>query len=135
MIRRPPRSTRTDTLFPYTTLFRSVLQRLGGGEPAVAGSERDVDQRIARLIEIHLAAQDAGDVEIDVLAHLARRLRVGGQLDHRLDRVADDVALPGGEEVHDEARGCLEGHTLGRGRGGVHEIAARADRKSTRLNS
>src|SRR3546814_3320743 len=26
MIRRPPRSTRTDTLFPYTTLFRSVHQ-------------------------------------------------------------------------------------------------------------
>src|SRR3546814_4947144 len=28
MIRRPPRSTRTDTLFPYTTLFRSA-QRIG----------------------------------------------------------------------------------------------------------
>src|SRR3546814_2485507 len=28
MIRRPPRSTRTDTLFPYTTLFRSVIARL-----------------------------------------------------------------------------------------------------------
>src|SRR3546814_5105944 len=27
MIRRPPRSTRTDTLFPYTTLFRSVDRR------------------------------------------------------------------------------------------------------------
>src|SRR3546814_1610246 len=27
MIRRPPRSTRTDTLFPYTTLFRSFTQR------------------------------------------------------------------------------------------------------------
>src|SRR3546814_16917455 len=27
MIRGPPRSTRTDTLFPYTTLFRSVVQR------------------------------------------------------------------------------------------------------------
>src|SRR3546814_16035908 len=27
MIRRPPRSTRTDTLFPYTTLFRSALVR------------------------------------------------------------------------------------------------------------
>src|SRR3546814_4588033 len=26
MIRRPPRSTRTDTLFPYTTLFRSLLR-------------------------------------------------------------------------------------------------------------
>src|SRR3546814_2298633 len=29
MIRRPPRSTRTDTLFPYTTLFRSLRLRLG----------------------------------------------------------------------------------------------------------
>src|SRR3546814_10510942 len=28
MIRRPPRSTRTDTLFPYTTLFRSVVAPL-----------------------------------------------------------------------------------------------------------
>src|SRR3546814_13161430 len=28
MIRRPPRSTRTDTLFPYTTLFRSYVQFL-----------------------------------------------------------------------------------------------------------
>src|SRR3546814_18803288 len=29
MIRRPPRSTRTDTLFPYTTLFRSIKAKLG----------------------------------------------------------------------------------------------------------
>src|SRR3546814_16327324 len=29
MIRRPPRSTRTDTLFPYTTLFRSGMPRQG----------------------------------------------------------------------------------------------------------
>src|SRR3546814_18017019 len=29
MTRRPPRSTRTDTLFPYTTLFRSVQSRSG----------------------------------------------------------------------------------------------------------
>src|SRR3546814_6279077 len=35
MIRRPPRSTRTDTLFPYTTLFRSMLD--GGGIPATLG--------------------------------------------------------------------------------------------------
>src|SRR3546814_3184141 len=36
MIRRPPRSTRTDTLFPYTTLFRSGLRRLSEelGAPA-----------------------------------------------------------------------------------------------------
>src|SRR3546814_18945942 len=31
MIRRPPRSTRTDTLFPYTTLFRSMVHHQAGG--------------------------------------------------------------------------------------------------------
>src|SRR3546814_1299719 len=37
MIRRPPRSTRTDTLFPYTTLFRSVAGlRTGATERRVA---------------------------------------------------------------------------------------------------
>src|SRR3546814_2328543 len=36
MIRRPPRSTRTDTLFPYTTLFRSADQALDfQGTPAL----------------------------------------------------------------------------------------------------
>src|SRR3546814_21027943 len=35
MIRRPPRSTRTDTLFPYTTLFRSFLRAGFGGEAEV----------------------------------------------------------------------------------------------------
>src|SRR3546814_13454642 len=35
MIRRPPRSTRTDTLFPYTTLFRSA-----GGDRLSAGHHR-----------------------------------------------------------------------------------------------
>src|SRR3546814_8462897 len=37
MIRRPPRSTRTDTLFPYTTLFRSVLLEGHGGGPRYHG--------------------------------------------------------------------------------------------------
>src|SRR3546814_9849445 len=45
MILRPPRSTRTDTLFPYTTLFRSVADC--GAEPAglsAYGRDRGVDQ-------------------------------------------------------------------------------------------
>src|SRR3546814_17096244 len=37
MIRRPPRSTRTDTLFPYTTLFRSATPRR---DPGAAGISR-----------------------------------------------------------------------------------------------
>src|SRR3546814_9255385 len=37
MIRRPPRSTRTDTLFPYTTLFRSIRRHRADGARARAG--------------------------------------------------------------------------------------------------
>src|SRR3546814_12407703 len=37
MIRRPPRSTRTDTLFPYTTLFRSPSGNLRVGPPVRQG--------------------------------------------------------------------------------------------------
>src|SRR3546814_17395290 len=51
MIRRPPRSTRTDTLFPYTTLFRSALADLPLGEilPAAAEVEgRDFYERVRR---------------------------------------------------------------------------------------
>src|SRR3546814_5509195 len=49
MLRRPPRSTRTDTLFPYTTLFRSHRHRrdaAGGGRQARRGCRR---WRTARL--------------------------------------------------------------------------------------
>src|SRR3546814_18422715 len=38
MIRRPPRSTRTDTLFPYTTLFRSLAGELLGFNGAVSST-------------------------------------------------------------------------------------------------
>src|SRR3546814_17570386 len=47
MLRRPPRSTRTDTLFPSTTLFRSLV----GVNETSAGQyrrERDLDSAIAR---------------------------------------------------------------------------------------
>src|SRR3546814_4975648 len=47
MIRRPPRSTRTDTLFPYTTLFRSV-SRARRGEGWRGAGRRDARTR-ARL--------------------------------------------------------------------------------------
>src|SRR3546814_13867796 len=40
MIRRPPRSTRTDTLFPYTTLFRSATRAAGDFLALAAGARR-----------------------------------------------------------------------------------------------
>src|SRR3546814_12979093 len=45
MIRRPPRSTRTDTLFPYTTLFRSVR---GGLDQGGARDRRGISEPQAR---------------------------------------------------------------------------------------
>src|SRR3546814_17388846 len=50
LIRRPPRSTRTDTLFPYTTLFRSAAGRRRGG--AAAGLCRSVGARSARTVRL-----------------------------------------------------------------------------------
>src|SRR3546814_16003862 len=52
MIRRPPRSTRTDTLFPYTTLFRSFdrARIADRQEDAVAGDEPRRRQPAADLV-------------------------------------------------------------------------------------
>src|SRR3546814_7550282 len=47
MIRRPPRSTRTDTLFPYTTLFRSKADDLA--VHIIAGRRLDADVAAERL--------------------------------------------------------------------------------------
>src|SRR3546814_7611690 len=44
MIRRPPRSTRTDTLFPYTTLFRSQYGREKGFDHQGEGDRDDEDE-------------------------------------------------------------------------------------------
>src|SRR3546814_12131272 len=53
MIRQPPRSTRTDTLFPYTTLFRSVLRgplrKADPRHPASAPRGRPCSSRSAPL--------------------------------------------------------------------------------------
>src|SRR3546814_3169287 len=65
MIRRPPRSTRTDTLFPYTTLFRSI------------GLFRQLGQHAADLVA-HVVGGGidvAGQVELD--ADGARFLAAG----------------------------------------------------------
>src|SRR3546814_3099825 len=65
MIRRPPSSTRTDTLFPYTTLFRSPGDRTGRGFPAgmntaIAPPPQDVvEADVARAL-----AEDVGNGDV-----------------------------------------------------------------------
>src|SRR3546814_1679250 len=52
MIRRPPRSTRTDTLFPYTTLFRSPAGTAGGAVRAgLGGSAQQAAHRCQRRFD------------------------------------------------------------------------------------
>src|SRR3546814_5703774 len=52
-IMRPPRSTRTDTLFPYTTLFRSKR-----GEPELLGVDNRLGLPVGRPIQILLTGAD-----------------------------------------------------------------------------
>src|SRR3546814_10719591 len=65
MIRRPPRSTRTDTRFPYTTLFRSLLVAKVVIDHALAGARarRDlVDAGAGQPVERELARGNFQDV-------------------------------------------------------------------------
>src|SRR3546814_5515546 len=78
MIRRPPRSTRTDTLFPYTTLFRSIradIVRSGAAWAAGKGRHHRPASVIGRLeqrrIDVNTAiATPAGQVQEGAIAHL-----------------------------------------------------------------
>src|SRR3546814_12315005 len=59
MIRRPPRSTRPDTLFPYTTPFRATLP---GPRPAArAGSFTVMAIPPRRTVQVRLRGGDHGD--------------------------------------------------------------------------
>src|SRR3546814_6117239 len=77
MIRRPPRSTRTDTLFPYTTLFRScvlIVSAKNALDDKVAGLELGADDYLtkpfhlselnARLKALYRRKYTQGDKEI-----------------------------------------------------------------------
>src|SRR3546814_18067705 len=65
MIRRPPRSTRTDTLCPYTTLFLSEYRRQASHERKTAfGSAKDHD----KALEFEAKAQALEQLASDLIA-------------------------------------------------------------------
>src|SRR3546814_8412793 len=75
MIRRPPRSTRTDALFPYTTLFRSravvvVVLQAGGAAPRIleaavqAIHEVPQAERFLEILGAHRRALAKGGIEV-----------------------------------------------------------------------
>src|SRR3546814_9344227 len=75
MIPRPPRSPRTDTLFPYPTLFRSQSGRVGDGARAKLddrANQRVTGLRFGRMLDgphqrLGECADDAGGTDIDRL--------------------------------------------------------------------
>src|SRR3546814_5948357 len=91
MIRRPPRSTRTDTLFPYTTLFRSAHQDLHkgglagtvGADDAEAVAAADAGREVLQHHQRPVAGREAL-VQVRSLDHrvaaapAARGLQLGG---------------------------------------------------------
>src|SRR3546814_2743253 len=89
IIRRPPRSTRTDTLFPYTTLFRSFLAR----DDHERRSFRLVFHR--RVIDRHLrAARDVlGDSAFHAGRHFVTDADVGEGAAHHHFMVAAPRAI------------------------------------------
>src|SRR3546814_2375600 len=118
MIRRPPRSTRTDTLFPYTTRFRSeIVGDLKEGIEQGADARAGVAVELQRMILDALGAK-AGDDD-DVLDPVR---------DERRDLPADQAATV---EL-DQAFGDVAGQ-----RQQARTLPGRQDedRKSTRLNS
>src|SRR3546814_15097435 len=72
MRRRPPRSTRTDTLFPYTTLFRSADQRRRAFADRVAQIAAR-DQRVAVVAEIIDALVERHIVIVEAVASKGRQ--------------------------------------------------------------
>src|SRR3546814_6054388 len=109
MIRRPPRSTRTDTLFPYTTLFRSRVL---------------ADARRAHRNPAH-RFDTGGDDDVVRAGRDPLRREVHGLL------AGTTLALDGRRRHVNRIAGGERRHAARR----VRLFADLADRKSTRLNS
>src|SRR3546814_14866661 len=128
MMRRPPRSTRTDTLFPYTTLFRSrarerrvehidIGHHLACRPHRVGGVVMPIDAK-----RIEEDARPRLHQEFDDLARCIAKIDIRRRgiatVDHR---EAVEIAM--------DARQSLDP------RGGLANLGRLLDRKGTRLNS
>src|SRR3546814_17100405 len=90
MIRRPPRSTRTDTLFPYTTLFRSPGR---GGHDHVHAAHR-VDAVIVDLGEDDLFLEAHGIVATTIAAFCRHAAKVPDARHRDGDQAIAEIVQP-----------------------------------------
>src|SRR3546814_1250586 len=99
MIRRPPRSTRTDTLFPYTTLFRSRVRKdqegpvahhaaHAGGQECWLAHERPILSDVCLDAEVEFRKfQHVTSTGADEVLTLAILHRLDGALDRKSTRL------------------------------------------------
>src|SRR3546814_15061027 len=115
MIRRPPRSTLTDTLFPYTTLFRSALVAVRVGD-----AMRTIDPRVGDVLRPIVGVAVAQPARVEPEERIVReeqRTAVG-----RPERQLDVVVGPAVAEHRAVGPALVVGRRC-------------KERKSTRLNS
>src|SRR3546814_9252858 len=119
MIRRPPRSTRTDTLFPYTTLFRSFERRatVEGSTPREGRPTMEEDKK--RPTASHDHGYDAmpdrrGELRIRTVCRTARvkwATDIGlwrvQNISNKGMRLGTDIALPRSEEHTSELQSLM----------------------------
>src|SRR3546814_9255817 len=138
MIRRPPRFTRTDTLFPYTTLFRSgqhgravLAGELAAGEALEQVVHRDgrvdLGRQQRRDRQTHRAVET--DVELHVQVDVVTHVQVAGNLRVAADGLVDERV--GQEDVERVGEvvprlGELSQHRLELGEGVDREEIGRA---------
>src|SRR3546814_7629367 len=107
MIRRPPRSTRTDTLFPYTTIIRAQVfvfaKRVHPN--AMEISRKDFEQSIEHKIDVLIPADPKLAEQAAKLGKTMAEVAKGNRLGHALENMME-LAMGAGEESVD---GKIEG--------------------------
>src|SRR3546814_13612670 len=122
MIRRPPRSTRTDTLFPYTTLFRSEAL---ADRSVVAFSGKHVAALPGEALAVLEPAQILDGADRDVAVGADAPAPAGGEVGLGREEAVAEVGLRRRAEAGDRAAG-RQRRRLGLAHvGRVHQAPAR----------
>src|SRR3546814_119539 len=118
MLRRPPRSTRTDTLFPYTTLFRSeegfIADSLGWAF-YVTGRYAEAVRELERAIELEPGDPTINEHLGDAYWKVGRRNEARFQWSHALRMDPDDKRVA---NIETKVRCGLDGCPIKAAQGG-----------------
>src|SRR3546814_15429028 len=132
MIRRPPRSTRTDTLFPYTTLFRSPIDPV---RPHETLYERQARFKCCPFVAKRIVGEEA---QVNVRHRIAEIVRNGDDVAVRIEidghRLLDNFI-----HAFEPGPGAADRTSVGKGKGGSvrvdHGGRRNIKKKTTKINN